>query len=111
MGAGCGIFQDDYERALPADLREGWQDPYYFCIYGMLSIIRGAEARLGKTLPKPLYFLFEEKKKFAGAALRLFGDFKDKYNQDGLFGDAAFGSKKKYKPLQAADLLVSVVNR
>src|SRR5216684_1547911 len=48
MGAGCGVFQDDYERALPADLRAAWLDPYYFCIYGMLSIIEGAVRRLAK---------------------------------------------------------------
>jgi len=77
----------------------------------MLSIIAGAESRLKITLPKPLYFLFEEKKKFAGAALKLFSEFKERNNQTGIFGDAEFGAKAKYKPLQVADLLVGVINR
>lgn len=116
-GFGCAIYQDDYERALPDELREAWIDPYYFCVYGMLSLVDGAGRRqFGVTLPRPLYFLFDEKKTFAGAALRLFADFKEvlvntKSENADLFGDAAFGSRKKYKPLQAADLLVGVVNR
>jgi len=36
MGVGCGIYESDYTRALPRDLRYAWRDPYYFCIYGML---------------------------------------------------------------------------
>lgn len=116
-GFGCGIYQDDYEKALPEDLREAWKDPYYFCIYGMLSLIEGAGRRnIGVSLPRPLYFLFEEKQAFSGAALRLFTEFKEvleKTNSPNadLFGYASFGPKKSFKPLQAADLLVSVVNR
>jgi Protein of unknown function (DUF3800) len=111
MGVGGCIFQDDYERGIPADLREKWKDPYYFCIYGTLALIADSERLFRKELPKPLYFLFDEKKKFSESALRLFFAFKQQHNQTGIFGDAAFGSRKKYKPLQAADLLVWVVNR
>jgi len=63
------------------------------------------------TLPRPLHFFFEERKKFAGAALQLFREFKAKSTNADLFGSAKFGSNVKFKPLQAADLLVGIVNR
>ena len=115
MGAGCGIFQKDYEAALPEDLRAKWIDPWYFCVYGMLSLVAGAESGFGKVVPRPLYFLFDNKPEFQFKALELFGVFKgaiEKNERDkDLFGDAAFGSRIRYAPLQAADLLVNVVNR
>jgi hypothetical protein len=115
-GAGCAVFEDDYDQALPDDLRALWKDPYYFCIYGMLSLVEGMERQTRISPPRPLYFLFEEKQKFAGAALRMFTEFKEileKTNSPNasLFGSAAFGPKKKFVPLQAADLLVGVINK
>jgi Protein of unknown function (DUF3800) len=111
MGCGVAIAEDDYVEGIPLDLREKWKDPYYFCIYGVLELIAYAEKRLNKVLPKPLYFLFEERKKFAESALKLFSIFKNRPQHAGLFGYAAFGPKKEFIPLQAADLLVGVVNR
>jgi hypothetical protein len=111
IGCGCCITEDDYRQGMPADLRKLWQDPYYFCIWGTLDLIANSESLFRKQLPKPLYFLFEEKQKFSGSALDLFLRFKQRYNQNGIFGSAAFGEKAKFKPLQAADLLVGVVNR
>lgn len=115
-GVGCAVFQDDYEHALPDDLRALWTDPYYFCIYGTLSLIEGMQRQVGIILPRPLCFLFEEKRGFAGAALRMFTEFKEILEQTnspnaGLFGYAAFGPKRQFTPLQAADLLVGVINR
>jgi hypothetical protein len=111
MGCGTCIFEDDYVQGVPADLREKWKDPYYFCIWGTLALIADSETLFKKSLPKPLWVLFEEKDAFAGSALRLFSAFKRQRNHSGLFGSAAFGAKKDFMPLQAADLLVSVVNR
>jgi hypothetical protein len=110
MGCGACIFEDDYLQGVPEHLREKWKDPYYFCIYGTLELIVSSQNLFNKILPKPLYFLFEEKRKFAQSALELFAAFKDRQRDKGLFGSAAFGPKD-LKPLQAADLLVGVVNR
>jgi hypothetical protein len=110
MGCGACIFDEDYAQGIPQDLRQEWKDPYYFCLYGALSIIADAEKLFKKSLPRPLDFLFEEKPKFIGSAMELFAVFKERHSQQGLFGSAASGTKE-LKPLQAADLLVGVVNR
>jgi hypothetical protein len=115
-GVGCAIYDVDYKKGLPPELLRMWRDPYYFCVYGMLSLIEGMERKTRLVLPKPLYLLFEERKKFQGAALRMFTEFKEILEQTtspnaNLFAKAEFGVKKDYISLQAADLLVGVVNR
>ena len=112
FGVGCAITQHDWETGLAASVREEWKDPYHFCIYGLLSLIRTKVLRDRASLPLPLFFLFDNKPKFEGAALKLYRDYQQEYDPDEqIFGDLAFGSRKKYKPLQAADLLVGVINR
>jgi hypothetical protein len=112
LGVGCGITDQDYEAALPDSLRDEWRSPYNFCVYGMLSLIRSLDANSRFSLPKPLYFLFDNRPKFEGEALRLYREYQGRYDpEEKLFGDVAFGSRLKYKPLQIADLLVHVVNR
>jgi hypothetical protein len=96
---------------LSDSLRDEWQDPYYFCIYGMLSLIRLKVLRDPTTLPIPLFFLFDNKPKFEGAALKLYREYQQEHDpQEEIFDRIAFGSRKKHKPLQTADLLVGVIN-
>jgi len=71
MGAGCAISQRDWETGLSDSLRDEWKDPYYFCLYGMLSLIRSKALRDRASLPLPLFFLFDNKPKFEGAALKI----------------------------------------
>lgn len=114
LGVGCGITEQDYdyEAALPKSLRDEWRSPYNFCVYGMLSLIRSLDANSRFSLPTPLYFLFDNKPKFEGEALRLYRDYQSRCDpHEKLFGDIAFGSRLKYKPLQIADLLVHIINR
>jgi len=93
-------------------LQEEWKDPYHFCIYGILSLIRTKVLKDRTSLPLPLFFLFDNKPKFEGAALKLYREYQQEHDQnEQIFGDLAFGSRKKYKPLQTADLLVGVINR
>jgi len=112
MGVGCAIRQHDWVNGLESELRDEWKDPYYFCIYGVLSLIRSYAVQGKIALPLPLFFLFDNKPKFEGAALKLYREYQAAHDPDGkIFGDLAFGSRKKYKPLQIADLLVGVINR
>jgi len=112
LGAGCAISQRDWETGLPDSLREEWKDPYYFCIYGMLSLIRSKALRDRASLPLPLFFLFDNKPKFEGAALKIYREYQRAHDpKEDIFDGIAFGSRKKYKFLQIADLLVGVINR
>lgn len=111
MGAGCAISQHDWETGLSDPLRDEWKDPYYFCVYGTLSLIRSKILRDRTSLPVPLFFLFDNKRKFEGAALKLYREYQMEHDpKEKLFDGIAFGSRKKYKPLQTADLLVGVIN-
>lgn len=112
-GVGAGIRQKDWEIGLEPNLRAEWKDPYYFCIYGMLSLIRTKFLRdLRAQLPLPLYFLFDNKPRFEGAALKLYREYQAEHDpKEEIYDGIAFASRKKYKALQMADLLVGVINR
>lgn len=112
LGVGCAIADKEYENALPKKLRDEWRSPYHFCVYGILSLIRSLDVNSRYSLPKPLCFLFDNKPKFEGEALRLYREYQGRYDGEGrLFGDIEFGSRLKFKSLQIADLLVHVINR
>lgn len=121
IGVGCAISQDDWEGGLSESSRNEWKDPYYFCLYGVLSVIRtiALTKRVSDTktvrpidLPAPLFFLFDNTPKFQGAAVAVYREYQQAYDSKGtLFGGIDFGSRKKYKCLQIADLLVGVTNR
>ena len=64
------------------------------------------------SLPLPLFFLFDNEPKFQGAASELYREYQTAYDPNGeIFGGIDFGGRKKYKPLQIADLLVGLINR
>jgi hypothetical protein len=113
LGIGVAINQSDWEGGLSKSLRDEWKHPYYFCIYGMLSLIRTKVLRdSANSLPLPLFFLFDNKPKFEGAARELYSEYRTAMDPKGdIFGGIDFGSRKKYKPLQIADLLVGLINR
>jgi hypothetical protein len=113
LGVGAAISQSDWEGGLSKSLRDEWKHPYYFCIYGMLSLIRTKVLRdRSSSLPVPLFFLFDDKPKFEGAARTLYREYQSSYDpKEQIFGGMDFGSRKKYKPLQIADLLVGVINK
>jgi hypothetical protein len=112
LGIGCGIAQDAWENGLSEQMQNEWRDPYYFCIYGMLSLIRSYVARIPPKLPLPLFFLFDNRPRFEGIAHKVYREYQQAYDpNEKMFDGIAFGSRKKYKPLQIADLLVGVINR
>lgn len=112
LGIGCAISQKDWDTGLSESVRQDWKDPYYFCVYGMLSMFRSRVLQDGTSLPLPLFFLFDNKPKFEGAALKIYREYQAAFDpKEEIFDGIAFGSRKKYKPLQIADLLVGLVNR
>ena len=67
-GIGCCILRSDYEKALPTNIIERWGDPYFFLTFSFLSVLLGLPKRHRLTFPKPLYCLFDRKKKFVQGA-------------------------------------------
>jgi hypothetical protein len=79
--------------------------------------LRNVEPDQIKSSERPYYsaysiiFSFDNKPKFEGAALKLYREYQQEHDpQEEIFDRIAFGSRKKYKPLQTADLLVVVIN-
>ncbi len=111
MGFGAALLKEDYESALPLDIRDQWRDPYYFLVFNCLSAFMKAAKWNRLELPRPVNVLFDNKPKFTGFATALFYAVKQHKDPDQVLGDAAFGSKIEHSPLQAADLLVYKVAR
>jgi hypothetical protein len=108
MGVGSALATEDYEAALPEDIKGKWKDPWYFLVFNCLAILIGVPKFFPVKLESPIYCLFDRKKKFVEMASQLFYATKDDAEIDSLhlLGDMGFGSKEECAPLQAADLLV-----
>lgn len=111
LGVGCCVNQQEYQRGLPDDIRGNWREPYFFCIWGVLGILLGLEDRYPVTLPKPLWFLFDQRKKSVKFAAEIFYTVKRLRDKTGTFGSMGFGEMWNTPQLQAADLLVYETTR
>jgi hypothetical protein len=111
LGAGCGVLVDEYERAMPDDIRSRWRDPYFFCVWAVLSILMGVERHYRVTLPKPIWCLFDRKQKAQKFAGEIFYTLKRLKDKNAVLREMAFGSMPETPQLQAADLLVYEVCR
>jgi len=113
LGISCSVVCDEFENAFPSDIHQGWKDPRYFALFGMLGLLwefmEKKNTRL--SLPRPLHFMIERQKKFVGNAIELFYAYKNKLDLDHKFADMAHGSSDDYPPLQAADLLAYEATR
>ena len=114
LGFGTSIRQDAYDEVFgdTRDAKESWRDPYGFCLWSCLVMLLTLEnwARVG--LQKPLNILFDDKPEFHGTARGIFDTLKVLNDPEGLiFGDFAFGNKRKHPSLQAADLITYETTR
>ncbi len=115
LGVACSVFKDDYEKVVPADLRQQFKHPYFFGVYTCIALLLVTEPTTPRlTLPKPIQFLFDRKQGYEGFAAELFYKVLGEFEKRGLasgFRDMGFGSKEKDIPLQAADLFIGVTAR
>jgi hypothetical protein len=105
FGIGAAVRRKDYERIIPADLQQDFQDPYYLLLYFSMVLL----AKWKEMIPdacRPIRFLFDRKKGFEGRASTLYYKSRELNEEQALFGDMGFGSKTECAPLQAADLIV-----
>ena len=105
LGVGCCVVEEEF-RQLPDDVQNEWREPYYFCIWGILSLLLGVETHYPITIPRPLWFLFDRRKKAVQFAASIFYQVKATKDPTGILGEMGFGEMWKTPQLQAADLLV-----
>jgi hypothetical protein len=103
-GVACCVDEEEYRRVLPADIQAQFREPYFFCVWGILSSLAGMEDRWPITLPKPLWFLFDRKKKAVQHAASVFYTTKT-LRANNVLESMGFGETWKTPQLQAADLL------
>ena len=105
LGVGCCVVDDEF-RQLPKDVQNEWREPYYFCTWGILSLLLGVEQYYPITIPRPLWFLFDRRKKAVELAASIFYHVKATKDPTNMLGEMGFGEMWKTPQLQAADLLV-----
>lgn len=104
-GVTCCVDEAEYKRTLPTDIRSEFREPYFFCVWGVLSALAGLETRFHIVLPdEPLWFLFDRREKAVELASRIFYTAK-RLRANQVFGEMGFGEMWKTPQLQAADLL------
>jgi hypothetical protein len=105
-GVSCCVIEQEYDHALPKDIKDQWREPYFFCVWAVLSALVGLERHFTITLPKPLWFLFDRKKKAVKFAGEIFHLMKSVNDPKHVLGEMGFGEMWRTPQLQAADLLV-----
>ncbi len=107
VGVSVSVMDEEFERVLPADARGFWREPYFFCLWGMLTTFIGFEEHyLGMVLPKPIWFLFDPRQKAKQFASQIFYGVKSLHSDRDVFGQMGFGEMWKTPQIQAADVLV-----
>jgi hypothetical protein len=106
-GVACCVDVEEYKRVLPPDVQQAFREPYYFCVWGVLSSLAGIEQRRSVAIPTPLWFLFDRKKKAVKHASSIFYTTKTLRAKKGntVLGDMGFGEMWRTPQLQAVDLL------
>lgn len=112
-GIGFALNKADYNAALPLDVRRVLKnDPYYFCVGHIASMVLSWYERIPVAPPaKPIHFLFHRKKGSEGRAAEVFYQVKEWFDRNNLIGQMAFGESAEWPGLQAADLLGGELRR
>ena len=108
FAVGGAVNVKDYDQCLPDWIKDDAQHPYTFCFQLLLNVLL---PELEKSLEPPLApddqvaFFFDQQKEFEKRARLAFNRVKGLRDTRDRMGALAFVDKRKYVPLQAADLL------
>jgi hypothetical protein len=107
------VRKDDYDACIPPQIRSALKnDPYYFCVGHFASMVVRWYDQMPVAQPaKPLHFLFDRKPGSEGFATSVFYQVRSAFDRNEVIGDIAFGSRREYPGLQAADLLGGELRR
>jgi len=110
MGVAIGIQMQDFEVALKGrpTLRKQLGSPYGACLHWVMATILKHKAENDN---REQIAFFHETNHYRGEALETFAHMEEIYNPQGARMTFAFGSKEKYVPLQAADILAFEANK
>jgi hypothetical protein len=107
VGVSVSVIDEEFERALPDDALGFWREPYFFCLWGVLSSIIGLEDRFeGIAVPSPVWLLFDPRPKARQFAAQIFHAVKRINKAPTVFGEMGFGEMWRAPQIQAADILV-----
>jgi hypothetical protein len=104
----------DYDTVSPDWLKIDNDHPYYFCFQlffdALLPLI---EQTSEPQLPpeEQIAFFFDQHRQFEDQATKAFHLIKALRDTKDRFGTISFATKRKYKPLQAADMLAYIVRQ
>jgi hypothetical protein len=117
IGLGCAVIREQYEGILTDKIQGDLRHPYYFCLYACLNMLLNWNENPRLEAIKPVNFLFDQKKGrfrvgdamigWEAHALDFFQRIKSGLDPEGkILGSLAFGDRRVYPQLRAADLIV-----
>jgi len=117
LGLGCAISREHYERVLPPSIQGDLRDPYYYCLYGCMSMLLACKEDTRIATIKPVNFLFDHKPGrfklgatmvgWQAFATEFYNRVQSALDENGeVLGALTFGTRQVYSPIRAADLLV-----
>lgn len=103
VGVGSGVIIPEYDK-LSDEVKKAVGSPYLLCMrYVLAEIAKQASMFVGET--EDIAYVFEDQFIWELKAHALFAELRQSFEQEYRMGSIAFGSKKKFTPLQAADRL------
>jgi hypothetical protein len=106
-GLGGLVSVRDYDRLVPAWIKDEVQHPYHFCFQLFFDcLLKQLKTWFQEPFPvgEQVAFFFDQQDEFKEKALRTFDNVKALKDDEHRMGSIAFVCKEKYVALQAADL-------
>ncbi len=101
VGIGTGVIIAGYDT-LPDATKAITGSPYLMCMrYILQEVAKHASMFMGET--EDIAYIFENQPVWEIKAHQLFAGLREQHQKDFRMGTIAFGSKEKFRPLQAAD--------
>lgn len=122
LGLGFAVSRKQYESALPSFVQSDLRHPYFYCLYGCMSLLVNWQRDDRIRALKPINFLLDHKPgrfRFGSAmisweafATELYQRVKEGIDSEGeILGELTFGKRQDYPQLRAADLLAFEARR
>jgi len=100
----CSGIDVNFYNTIDADTRDKMGSPYLMCMrYVLHKVAECSTAFIGET--EDIAYIFEDQRIWELEAHKLYASLKTVFKEKYRMGTIAFGSKKAFKPLQAADRL------
>jgi hypothetical protein len=103
IGICCGLTVADYEAATPPQCHRNIRFAYLMCFYECLT---GARLYMEERKPsEPVRFIFDQNKEFSPMMHQVYNAARREWDYPDWMGPLSFEDRRRFVPLQAADLL------